>query len=63
MEDNNGSGTAGIIGFFGLIAAVFIALKLIGIIKWNWIWVLSPVWIPTVILIVSIIIFFLKMRK
>jgi hypothetical protein len=39
----NGSRTGGI-GFFGLLAVLFIGLKLGGIIEWSWIWVLSPVW-------------------
>lgn len=25
---------------------LFIALKLIGVITWSWVWVLSPLWIP-----------------
>jgi hypothetical protein len=31
------------IGFFGLLTIVFITLKLIGVINWHWIWVLSPI--------------------
>jgi len=34
------------IGFPGLLALVFITLKLIGKISWSWWWVLSPIWIP-----------------
>ncbi len=33
------------IGFTGLLTIVFIILKLIGVIAWSWIWVLSPIWI------------------
>lgn len=33
------------IGFAGLLAIVFIALKLTGVIAWSWLWVLSPLWI------------------
>lgn len=32
------------IGFLGLLAIVFIVLKLVGTIDWNWIWVLAPLW-------------------
>ena len=32
------------IGFFGLLAIVFIALKLSGSIEWSWLWVLAPIW-------------------
>lgn len=31
---------------------IFIVLKLLGVIKWSWIWVLSPLWISAVIVIV-----------
>jgi fatty acid desaturase len=34
------------IGFFGLLAIVFITLKLTGYIAWSWWWVLAPLWIP-----------------
>lgn len=32
------------IGFFGLLAIVFVTLKLIGVIDWSWVWVLAPLW-------------------
>lgn len=32
------------IGFFGLLAIVFITLKLCGVITWDWWIVLSPLW-------------------
>lgn len=38
--------TVGGIGFLGLLALLFIGLKLGKIINWSWIWVLSPLWIP-----------------
>jgi fatty acid desaturase len=31
--------------FVTLLAILFIALKLIGVITWSWWWVLSPIWI------------------
>ena len=34
------------IGFGGVLAIVFIVLKLTGTITWSWWWVLSPLWIP-----------------
>ena len=49
-------GSSGGIGFCGVLAIVFIVLKLIGKITWSWVWVLSPIWIPFVIAIVVIII-------
>jgi len=33
------------VGIFSLAQLVFITLKLLGIISWSLIWVLSPVWI------------------
>ena len=41
MSNNNTSGGRGI-GFTGLLTIVFITLKLLGVIKWSWLWVLSP---------------------
>lgn len=46
---------SGGIGFCGLLAIVFIALKLAGIgsvATWSWWWVLSPLWIPFVLVLV-----------
>lgn len=37
------------ISFGGLLAILFIGLKLGGVINWSWWWVLSPLWIPFVI--------------
>jgi hypothetical protein len=34
------------IGFCGVLAIVFSILKLTGVLRWSWWWVLSPVWIP-----------------
>ncbi len=33
------------VGFGGLLTIVFIVLKLVGVISWSWLWVLSPIWI------------------
>jgi uncharacterized membrane protein len=40
------------IGFCGLLAIVFITLRLTKVIDWPWVWVLAPSWIPGVILLV-----------
>lgn len=37
------------IGFAGMLALLFIGLKLGGVINWSWLWVLSPLWIPLAI--------------
>lgn len=49
MEDN---GKSGGIGFLGLLAIVFITLKLCKVITWSWLWVLCPIWIPFAILLI-----------
>lgn len=41
--------STGGVGFLGLLALVFITLKLIGVITWSWAWVLAPIWIPIVL--------------
>lgn len=38
--------------FFELLTIAFIVLKLCNVIEWSWIWVLSPIWIPCVIVII-----------
>ena len=44
------------IGFLGVLTCVFIALKLMGYIAWNWFWVLSPIFIPSIIVLIIFII-------
>ena len=53
MSNNNSSNTG--IGFTGVLAIVFITLKLLKVIEWSWWWVLSPIWISTILAIVIII--------
>ncbi len=50
------------IGFTGLLTIVFIAFKLLKIINWSWIWVLSPLWIGIIvnILVTIFIVFAIK---
>ena len=57
MMDNKTTITIGGISFTGLLTIVFIVLKLIGAIDWSWIWVLSPIWINTVLTILLAISF------
>ena len=46
------SSATGGIGFGGLLALVFIVLKLTHVIAWSWWWVLAPLWIPLVVVLV-----------
>jgi len=54
MSDNTAVG--GGIGFFGMLAILFIGLKLTHNIAWSWWWVLAPLWIPVVILLIIILV-------
>ena len=55
MSDNKSTTSSGI-GFTGLLAILFIALKLTGVITWSWLWVLAPIWITFVIVVFVLII-------
>ena len=55
-KENNTTVNGGI-GFVGLLTIVFIALKLLGYIKWAWIWVLSPIWIELLLVIAGFVIY------
>lgn len=39
------------LGIVSVLTIVFIVLKLLGVIKWSWICVLSPIWISAVIVV------------
>ena len=56
---NNSSSSSGGIGFFGLLAILFIALKLLGYISWSWFWVLAPIWGPFLFVIALVGIVFI----
>lgn len=54
---NNNKTTAkrrGGIGFAEVLTIVFIVLKLVGVIEWSWLWVLSPIWITVAIVVVLV---------
>jgi hypothetical protein len=42
-------------GILTILFVVFIVLKLTGNIDWSWWWVTSPLWLPLVLLLVTII--------
>lgn len=46
------------IGFAGMLTLLFITLKLTGTIGWSWWWVLSPVWVPILVVIIVVAFFF-----
>ena len=39
------------LGIVSVLTIIFIVLKLLGVIQWSWIWVLSPIWISAVIVV------------
>lgn len=51
-QQNSTSG----IGFTGVLTIVFIVLKLLGKITWSWWWVISPMWISTLVVLFILII-------
>ena len=56
MANNSSSSSSGGIGFLGLLAIVFITLKLTGNIDWSWWWITAPLWGGFAVLLVIIII-------
>lgn len=57
MSNNSSSNASGGIGFAGLLTIVFIVLKLLDKIDWDWVWVLSPLWISVALGVLVLIIF------
>jgi len=55
MASSSESSSGGI-GFTGLLTVLFVGLKLTNVIAWPWLWVLSPLWIPFLLLIIISII-------
>lgn len=50
-RSNNG------IGVCDAVCIVFIVLKIVGVINWSWVWVLSPIWISLIILAIAYILY------
>lgn len=44
------------VGFFGLLALVFITLKLTGHVSWPWLWVLTPLWFPAAVVVLVVVV-------
>lgn len=59
MSENKNNAVSSGIGFSGLLTIVFITLKLLGVINWSWLWVLSPIWISTALVVVILAIIFI----
>ena len=61
-NQNSSSSASGGIGFTGALQLIFIVLKLCGVIKWSWLWVLAPTWISVIILIIFVILYAIAMK-
>lgn len=57
------SSSSGGIGFLGVLQIVFIVLKLLGKISWSWGWVLAPIWIPSILVVVFLVLALVFSRK
>jgi len=49
MKRSNG------LNFAEVLLLVFIVLKLLGVITWSWLWVLSPIWISVILFLVGVL--------
>ena len=59
MDENSRKGMTAV----ELLQVAFIVLKLCKVIKWSWLWVLSPMWITTAIAILLGIAWYLINRR
>lgn len=67
MSDNSNNSTRTGIGFTGLLALLFIALKLLNVIDWSWWWVLAPLWggiaFALVVLLTEFVVIIIKDKR
>lgn len=52
---------SGGVGFLGLLAILFIGLKLGNVITWSWWWVLAPLWGPFAAVVVVLAVLAVQM--
>ena len=55
---NNKSTVSSGVGLSTLLLVLFIGLKLGNVINWSWFWVLSPLWIPFIV-VIGVVVFML----
>lgn len=55
--ESSSAGSGGV-GFSGALFLVFLVLKLTGVIAWSWWWITAPLWIPFLLVVVSLVILF-----
>lgn len=56
MSSQRQQTSSGGIGFTGLLAILFIALKLTHEISWSWWWVLAPIWSGAAIVVLVLLV-------
>ncbi len=61
MRDNRP--VFGGVGIFDLLGAMFIVLKLTGVISWSWWVVLLPFWLPMVLVVVTFVIEYIASKR
>ncbi len=62
MKKNSSNDTG--MSFSAVLTLIFVVLKLCKVINWSWWWVLSPLWISTLLIIALYCIFgFIYRRK
>lgn len=47
------------LGLADILTIIFVVLKLIGVIEWSWIWVLSPIWISVILIAVLSVVLYI----
>lgn len=65
MNHKTNQAKQGGLGIVSVLTIIFIVLKLLGVIQWSWIWVLSPIWISalTAVVMFSIILIGGRIKK
>lgn len=54
--------TSGGMSFFGALQILFIALKLLGVINWSWLWILSPIWLSILLVAIVVLVMYIKYK-
>ena len=45
------------LGLSSVLTIIFVVLKLVGVINWSWLWVLSPTWISFGLWLIIVVIY------
>ena len=61
MNNRGNQPSRGIV-FGELLFIVFLVLKLTKVISWSWWWITAPLWIPFLIVVVSAVILYFKIK-